>query len=115
MLVSVSSSVQSLYVGRVEADGGGGIFNDLLPGTKSVIAGGPVGVEDGVRLAENGLRVEVNSAVIIFTTIGLVAGVLKLQGIIPALLVGKGGDRIFVDLRQLISGLYRRSFRLLFA
>lgn len=98
MLVSISSSVQSLYVSRVEADSGSGILNDLIPSAKSIIAGGSVGVKYGVGFAENGLGVEINSAVIVFAAIGLVAGILKLQGVIPTLLFGESGDCSLVDL-----------------
>lgn len=78
MFVGVSSSVQRLDVGGVEADRGSSILDDLIPNTQSIVARSSVGVEDGVGLAKNGFRVQVNSSVVVFAAICFVAGILEL-------------------------------------
>jgi hypothetical protein len=55
VLVGVGAAVQGLDVLGVEVDRGRGVLDDLVPVAEGVVAGGAVGVEDGVGLAEDGL------------------------------------------------------------
>ena len=86
LLVCVRSSVQGLDVFVVEVDGGGRVFNDLVPLLHGVVAGRAVRVEDGVLLAEDGLAVQFNGAVVVLCSVGLVSGGLELCSVVFALL-----------------------------
>jgi hypothetical protein len=51
------------------------------------VAGGSVGIEDGVGLANDGLGVEVDSLIVGLVTVGLVSGGLELSSILLTLLL----------------------------
>jgi hypothetical protein len=55
MVVGIGAAVEGLDVLGVQVDGGGGVLDDLLPLAERVVAGGPVGVVNRIRLAEDGL------------------------------------------------------------
>ncbi len=117
MLVGVRSSVEGLDVFRIHGDGRTGIFYNLIPLAKSIVAGSAVGVVDWIWFAKNGLAVEVDGLVVVFGSIGLVARSLQLSSIVvPFLshvsmrftehrwthLCRKAIDRGFIDLRELV-------------
>lgn len=110
MLVGIGSAVQGLHVERVKVYGGGGIFDDLIPGAESIEAGGPIREEDRVGLAEDGFGVEVDSTVVVFAAISLVSRVLELKGVSLALLVREGSDGVLRDLGKFVGTFYRRGF-----
>jgi hypothetical protein len=57
LFICVGSAIQGLDVFGVDSDSGGGVVDNLRPVAHSVPAGGTVGVEDGIRFAEDGLAV----------------------------------------------------------
>lgn len=75
------SSVQSLDVLVVHRKRSRGVLDNLFPFRQNIVAGGTVGVEDGVGLAQNGLSVQVNGVVVVLGAIGLVTSSLKLASV----------------------------------
>jgi hypothetical protein len=104
LLVGVGAAVEGLDVLVVEVDGGGGVVDDLLPVAHGVVAGGAVGVEDGVLLAQDGLAVQVDGAVVVLGPVRLVARRLELGRVLLALLLGQRAHAALVDLGQLVVG-----------
>jgi hypothetical protein len=78
MLVCIGTSVESLDVGGVQVNGSSSILDNVIPDAQGIVASSTVGVEDGVGLAQNSLRVEVDGLVVVLAAIGLVAGILEL-------------------------------------
>jgi hypothetical protein len=71
-----------------------------------------VRVEDGVRLAEDSLGVEVDGFVVGLVAVRSVASLLELGSILLALLLCKGLHNGFVDLGKLIADANSGSLRL---
>jgi hypothetical protein len=88
LLVGVGAAVQGLDVLVVEVDGGGRVLDNLVPVGHGIVAGGAVRVENRVLLAEDGLAIEFDSAVVVLGAVCLVAGSLELGGVVLALLRG---------------------------
>lgn len=107
VLVGIRTSVQGLDVGRVKVESGSGIFDYLVPVAERIIAGGAVGEEDGVRLAEDSLGVEVDGIVVVLAAVGLVASSLELKSILLELFGREALDGLGSDLRELIGALDR--------
>jgi hypothetical protein len=57
LFICVGSAVQGLDVFGVDGDSSSGVVDNLRPVAHSVPAGGTVGVENGIRFAEDGLAV----------------------------------------------------------
>lgn len=57
LFICVGSAVKGLDVFGVDSNSGGGVIDNLRPVAHSVPAGGTVGVENGIGLAEDGLAV----------------------------------------------------------
>ena len=108
VLVGVCATVQRLDVLGIEVNGSSGVFDNLVPVSQCVEAGGTVRVEDGVGLADDGLGVEVDGPVVLLGPVGFVAGVLELGGIVVALLLRERLDGLFVNLGKLFGGLGSR-------
>lgn len=81
MLVRNGSSVEGLDVLVVHRERSRGVLDNLFPFRQNIVAGGTVGVEDGVGLAQNGLSVQVNGVVVVLGAIGLVTSSLKLTSV----------------------------------
>jgi hypothetical protein len=86
VLVGNSPAVQGLDVFAVHGKSSAGVLNDLLPVRLNIVAGGTVGVEDGVGLADDGSAIKVNGLGVILQTVGLVTGGFQLGGVfLPSL------------------------------
>ena len=81
VLVRNGSSVESFNVLVVHRERSRSVLDNLFPFRQYVVAGGTVGVENGVGLAQNGLSVQVNGVVVVLRTIGLVTSSLKLSSV----------------------------------
>lgn len=78
VFVGDGSSVQGLDILVVHGQGGRGVFHDLIPIRQHIVTRGPVGVVNGVGLAEDSLSVQLNGSVIVLGAVGLVTGNLEL-------------------------------------
>src|SRR5690606_13017655 len=68
-----------------------------LPLGERAVAGGTVGEVDGVLLAKDGLRVELDGLVVRLVAVGLVAGALQPILIVVGLLLGEVANGVLVD------------------
>jgi hypothetical protein len=107
VFVGVGAAVEGLDVLGVEADGGCGVLDDLLPIAERIVAGGPVRVVDRVGLAEDSLGVEPDRLLEVLGPVGLVTGLLQLLCVLLALGFGESLDGRLVDLGQFVGGLDR--------
>lgn len=106
VFVGGGSAVDGLDVLRVHGNGGSSICNDLVPLAHSTEAGGTVGVEYGVGLAKNRLRIEANGLVVCLVTIGSVAGLFQFGRILFALLGRQLCHAVLVNLGELVFALH---------
>lgn len=81
VLVGNGATVQGLDVLAVHLERGGGVLHDLFPFRHDIVAGGTVGVVDGIGLANDSLSVEFDGSVVILGAVGLVTGGLQLTGV----------------------------------
>lgn len=81
MLVGNGTTVQGLDVLAVHLERRGGVLHDLFPFRHDIVAGGTVGVVDGIGLANDSLSVEFDSSVVVLGAVGLVTGGLQLAGV----------------------------------
>lgn len=102
LLVGLGAAVDGLKVDAVDAQGGGGVINDLLPLGKGAVARGTVREVDGVLLAKDSLGVEVDGVVVRLVAVGLVSGALQAIRILVALLGGEFCDGGLVDGGQVL-------------
>lgn len=107
VVVGIRAAVEGLDVLGVEVDGGGGVLNDLFPVTEGIVAGGAVGVVDGVGLAQDRLGIEPNGLLEVLGAVGLVAGLLQFLSELLALVVRVLQYGGLVDLRELVGGVDR--------
>lgn len=77
VFVGDGSSVQGLDVLVVHGQRGGGIVHNLIPIREHIVTGGPVGVVNGVGLADDSLSVQLNGPVVVLGAVGLVTGNLE--------------------------------------
>lgn len=81
VLVGNGATVQGLDVPAVHLERGGGILHDLFPFRHDIVAGGTVGIVDGIGLANDSLSIEFDSSVVVFGAVGFVTGGLQLAGV----------------------------------
>lgn len=81
VLVGNGATVQGLDVLAVHLERGGGVLHDLSPFRHDIVAGGTVGVVDGIGLANDSLSVEFDGSVVVLGAVGLVTGGLQLTGV----------------------------------
>lgn len=90
VLIGNSSPVQSLHILAVHRDSGTGILHNLFPLGQNIVASGAVRVEDRVGLADDGLSIQLDGAVVVLGAVGLVTGGLQLGGVFLPSLPGIG-------------------------
>lgn len=93
------SPIQCLDVLRIHVDGSSGVFNDLVPFAKRVVACCTVGVEHWIWFAQDGLTVQLDGLVVVLGTVRLVAFRFQLSSVCGSVFGGEGLDIGLVDLR----------------
>ena len=87
MLICVGSPVESLNIFAVYIDGRTCILDNFLPVPECIVAGGSIGIENGVWLAYYGFPVQIYGIIVIPISVSLVASELELASNIYLLLI----------------------------
>lgn len=92
MFIGDSTSIEGLDILAVHGKCCRGVLNDLLPLREDIVACRAIRIVNRVRLAKNGFPVQLDSPVVVFGSVRIVAGGLELCGVCLARLFRRGSS-----------------------